>query len=80
VSLMDNSCSVRVSGDCNRGWQPNSPTSAAASNCVYTPDAWEPPTPTGIPENIPYGYYRWTRGFNVGVDYRGTEINTGQLP
>ncbi|MFM9996168.1 MAG: type II secretion system protein [Phycisphaerales bacterium] len=79
MSFMDNSCSVRLTADANRGWQPNNPTAMnAATSFIYQPDVWEPPTHNGaVTEPMPYGYYRWTRGFNIGIDFRGVEIYTG---
>ncbi len=82
VSFMDNSCSVRLSQDSNRGWHPWQPEQNTSMAHNYSPHAlgYEPPNSQGtmVPEPIPYGYYRWTRGFNDGVDFSGKEINTGQ--
>jgi prepilin-type N-terminal cleavage/methylation domain-containing protein len=77
--MMDNSAAVRVTLDSNKGWIPNTPASPNAITYQYTPAGWEPPTQSGqTVEQIAAGYYRWTRGFNNGVDFAGTEINTGQ--
>ncbi len=80
--FMDNSSSVRLSGDANKGWVPTSPTSGGPTLITYDPSSgggWEPPTLSGAPSepNLP-GYYRWTRGFNNGIDFAGKEIFTGQ--
>ena len=67
--FFDGSVSVKVTRNANEGFQPLDPTN---------------PGPTEIRENEPRpfvyypGYYRWTRGGLLGVDYGGSEINTGQ--
>ncbi len=79
VLMMDNSSSVRLTSDSNNGWIPNTPQSPSPITYQYTPANWEPPTHNGqAAEQITAGRYRWTRGFNSGVDFNGTEINTGQ--
>ncbi|MFM9996730.1 MAG: type II secretion system protein [Phycisphaerales bacterium] len=81
MSFMDGAASIRLTGDGNRGWQPNAPTNANPTPITYQPDVWEPPTLNGqASEALTAGYYRWTRGYNQGVDFRGAEINTGQMP
>ena len=73
--FMDASASVRLTQDSNRGWQPNDPANPAPTQYMYAPASWEPPTLSGAPnEQITAGYYRWTRGFNGGVDFGGKEI------
>ena len=75
----DGAVTVRAAGDANPGWQPNSPSSAAPVTYNYSPDAWEPPTPSGAPsELVPAGRFRWTRGFLAGRDFGGPEACTGQ--
>jgi prepilin-type N-terminal cleavage/methylation domain-containing protein len=81
VLMFDTSSNVRLTADSNKGWNPQTPTSANAASYMYAPDVWEPPTSQGTftpPELIPAGYYRWTRGGIRGVDFNGNEINTGQ--
>ncbi len=84
MQFMDGSASIRLSGDCNKGWQPRAPASVQPTKFFYAPAAWEPPKSTGgwdgPPEQIWAGYYRWTRGYNAGVDFAGNEIDTGQFP
>ncbi len=75
---MDTSVNVRITGDTNQGWQPNAPTSPNPTLYNYQPDVWEAPTTTGLPTEQVKGYYRWTRGGIFGVDWGGTEIDTGQ--
>ncbi len=76
--MFDLSASVRVTDDANVGWQPNNPTQDRATRFQFDPSgsAWEPQArgPAAVD-----GYYRWTRGGLKGVDYGGTEIDTGQL-
>ncbi|MEQ8317207.1 MAG: type II secretion system protein [Phycisphaerales bacterium] len=76
--MFDLSASVRVTDDANVGWQPNSPTQDRPTRFVFDPSgsAWEPQARGPSPVD---GYYRWTRGGLKGVDYGGTEIDTGQL-
>jgi prepilin-type N-terminal cleavage/methylation domain-containing protein len=77
--FMDASASVRLTQNSNPGWQPNAPQLAQPTTYMYTPANYEPPTLAGTPsEQILAGYYRWTRGFNNGVDFNGREIYTGQ--
>ncbi len=82
VAFMDNSCSVRLTQNCNVGWDPWQPQQATTEQFLYSPSAlgWEPNNSQGTqaPEQITAGYYRWTRGLNAGVDFGGKEINTGQ--
>ncbi len=79
VLFLDSSASVRLTGDANHGWQPNTPAQPNPTPYLYVPDAWEPATLNGAAsEQIQYGYYRWTRGGIQGVDFAGKEINTGQ--
>jgi prepilin-type N-terminal cleavage/methylation domain-containing protein len=77
VLTYDGSAKTVVTGDCNRGWQPNNPASKSPSNFTYTPNLWEAPTSTGFGV-ICEGYYRWTRGGLKGVDFGAGEIDTGQ--
>jgi hypothetical protein len=83
VGMMDNASSVRLTQDCNKGWNPIQPTSAnPMMGWSYSPSplGWEPNNSQGsqAPEAMAAGYYRWTRGFNSGVDFLGKEIFTGQ--
>ena len=79
TAMMDSSVFVRLTSDSNKGWQPNSETSAAPTVYNYVPDVWEPATLNATPtEQITAGYYRWTRGGIKGVDFNGKEIYTGQ--
>ena len=74
--FFDGSAAQRLTDDANPGWIPNFPRSARATTFQYVPDPWEPQFRAG--ETGVTGYYRWTRGGLRGVDYGGTEIDTGQ--
>ncbi len=70
VLAFDASVTVRDTSESNPGFRPMNPTS---------------PEPTTIRNIIPgvgsreyTGYYRWTRGGLRGIDFGGSEINTGQ--
>lgn len=79
VLAWDGSCIVRLSQDFNLGWVPTSPTSTQYTRVSYQPRAWEAPTFTGASSDITPGKLRWTRGGVKGIDFGGTEIDTGQL-
>lgn len=79
--ICDSSVGIYKAGDSNRGWLPNNPTLANATVFAYTPDLWEPATQSGGPSDPGIiGYFRWTRGWNSGVDFGASEVNTGQPP
>lgn len=79
VLAWDGSCIVRLSQDFNLGWLPNSPTSTSFTRISYQPRGWEAPTFTGGSSDVTPGKLRWTRGGVKGVDFGGTEVDTGQL-
>ncbi|UYV13359.1 MAG: type II secretion system GspH family protein [Phycisphaera sp.] len=76
--MFDLSAGQRVTDDSNLGWDPRFPREDRAMRFVFDASAsqWEPQARSPAPVD---GYYRWTRGGLRGVDYGGTEINTGQL-
>jgi len=78
----DGSVSVRLTGDCNPGFLPNAPSvsNPVALMMRYRPDGlgFEPPTRSGLSGDLVTVYYRWTRGGLQGVDFGGSDINTGQ--
>ena len=78
--FFDASARTRVTGDANPGFMPNSPTNASPTFFDYAPNilGFEPPTRSGKTTETVTGYYRWTRGGLKGIDYGGTEIDTGQ--
>ena len=76
VQMFDGSAAQRVTDDANEGWNPNAPQSARPSTFQFVAgSAWEPQARIG---SIVTGYYRWTRGGLKGVDFGGTEVDTGQ--
>jgi prepilin-type N-terminal cleavage/methylation domain-containing protein len=81
----DSSVVTRVTKRSNLGWQPNSPADPEPTYFTYAPEmndaryAWEPPTASGEPSDTLAGYYRWTRGGLKGIDFGGSEIDTGQM-
>lgn len=80
VLLYDGSARQIKTKEANPGWVPTTPTTNAFTQMTYTPDPWDAPTSTGAAAVLVKGYYRWTRGGLKGVDFGGTEIDTGQLP
>ena len=73
----DGSVSVVLTADTNEGWLPNSPASPRPTFVSYNPRPWEAPL-SGPTRAFP-GHYRWTRGGLQGIDFAGTEVDTGQL-
>ncbi len=75
--MFDLSAGVRLTADSNPGWDPRTPRTDRAMRFVYDPSAskWESQSRAVTPVD---GYYRWTRGGLKGVDFGGTEIDTGQ--
>jgi prepilin-type N-terminal cleavage/methylation domain-containing protein len=85
ILFFDGSVRVFVTGKGNEGWKPNDPGSTDPTFFNYKPDqrpqyAWEPPTLSGGASDEVKGYYRWTRGGLMGVDFNGNEVDTGQMP
>jgi prepilin-type N-terminal cleavage/methylation domain-containing protein len=82
----DSSVVTRVTRRANPGWQPNSPEDPEPTYYNYEPEmadarwAWEPATASGETTDVVTGFYRWTRGGLKGIDFGGSEINTGQMP
>jgi len=79
VQMFDGSVSARLTSDSNPGGQPNSPRLPDPVEYWYAPDlTFEPPTLSGGHHDEVIGHYKWTRGGLRGVDFGGSEINTGQ--
>jgi prepilin-type N-terminal cleavage/methylation domain-containing protein len=78
VPLMfwDGSVSSRITGNANKGADPNVINSAFPMQYYYNPSilGFEPPTRSGAVQELVTGYYRWTRSGLKGVDYGGKEI------
>lgn len=69
VLFFDGSVSVRTSGDAITPWQPREPQLPTALSLTYHPKAWEPPTPSGLPEQVT-DRFRWTRNGLLGRDFK----------
>lgn len=78
--FFDSSVRTRTTGEANPGFHPNAPTNKNPTLFDYNPQilGFEPPTRSGENKETVTGYYRWTRGGLKGVDYGGSEIDTGQ--
>jgi prepilin-type N-terminal cleavage/methylation domain-containing protein len=76
MMFWDGSASSRLSGDANKGADPNAINSAFPLVYFYTPAilGFEPPTRSGAVQEQVTGYFRWTRSGLKGVDYGGREV------
>ena len=83
--FFDGSVVVRVTGQGNAGWRPNTPTDTKPYSFMTDQDLWDPPTmiSNGTQSKAPFdptvGYFRYTRGGLQGIDFGAGEINTGQI-
>ena len=77
--FFDGSVRPEPTNTANPGFDPNDPTSADSFCQLYTPLTTDPPA-VGDPTREHWVRYRFTRGGLRGVDYGGSEINTGQDP
>jgi prepilin-type N-terminal cleavage/methylation domain-containing protein len=75
--FFDGSVSMRMTGDGNPGWRPNTPA-FPCQTYFYQPSSYEYPTTNGEFQEFVKGYYRWTRGGLRGVDFGGLPLDTGQ--
>jgi prepilin-type N-terminal cleavage/methylation domain-containing protein len=75
--FFDVSVRAEATADANPGWNPRNPTSLVPSRCPYSPLTTVPP-PSGDPGALLDVKYRWTRGGLSGIDYGGSEVDTGQ--
>jgi len=77
MNFFDGSAGRRQSSEANEGWIPTTKGGNSAGPCRYRykPNkTWEPPLRNGLyGSEIVTGYYRWTRGGLLGVDYGGEE-------
>lgn len=78
VLTYDGAVTVRISDDYNPGWNPGLPQDPGPTTVLYRPQAWESPTLSGMPFEPTKGKIRWTRGGLAGIDFGGSEIDTGQ--
>jgi prepilin-type N-terminal cleavage/methylation domain-containing protein len=80
--FFDGSVRTEITDDSNEGWNPTKPTAVGAPGGVtrmrYDPSPWEGSKPLGA-ESLVIGHYRWTRGGLAGVDFGGSEVDTGQF-
>ncbi len=82
LTFMDSSVRVVAMKDCNQGWRPNYPRNKNAQTVTYNspatgPNAWLP-APRKFGSDICKGWFAWTRGGLHGLDFGGSEIDTGQ--
>jgi prepilin-type N-terminal cleavage/methylation domain-containing protein len=70
--MFDGSAARRRTADANRGFQPLNPDNPAPSTIKLDQGA-------GVPDLEFDGMYRWTRGGLRGLDFGGSEIDTGQF-
>jgi prepilin-type N-terminal cleavage/methylation domain-containing protein len=84
VTFFDGSVSSPQTSDGNPGFQPWRPENPEPTVYRYSDSSLgngvEPPPLSGEPFDMVEGTYRWTRGGLKGVDFHGSEIDTGQLP
>jgi prepilin-type N-terminal cleavage/methylation domain-containing protein len=75
--MFDLSAGQRLTDDSNQGWDPRNPRSRNPTRFAYAPTAsqWESQSRA---DTLVNGHFRWTRGGLKGVDFGGTEIDTGQ--
>ncbi|MCA9300624.1 MAG: prepilin-type N-terminal cleavage/methylation domain-containing protein [Phycisphaerales bacterium] len=83
TTQFDGSVQILATPDTNDGWDPWNPRSDRGKYFLYRPEtdgalAWEPPADDPENGDVVVGYYRWTRGGLKGVDFGGSEINSGQ--
>ncbi|MFI4917848.1 MAG: type II secretion system protein [Phycisphaerales bacterium JB060] len=78
VLAWDGSVIVRISQDYNLGWIPTQPANPSYTRITYQPRSWEAETFNGATSDVTPGKLRWTRGGVKGIDFNGTEIDTGQ--
>ncbi len=76
VTFYDGSVRVERTESANPGWDPRRPNTLNA-RITYTPDPWEAQLRASDNPRVP-GWYSWTRGGNLGIDFNGDEISTGQ--
>lgn len=85
LTFFDASVRVKLVGESNPGWDPRVPTTTNVLRITYSPEAkdpkatWQPPARSANGIDSIVGRFSWTRGGLRGVDFGGSEINTGQM-
>lgn len=85
LTFFDASVRIKRVGESNPGWDPRKPAETTPLTITYSPDqssgttAWQPPARDASGTDRFLGRFSWTRGALRGVDYGGSEINTGQM-
>lgn len=75
VLMADGSVGVRGTESCNRGFQPNTPTSQSPTTFSYTPDlGFEPATLSGQSQDMVVGHMRWTKRGLRGRDFGAAQV------
>jgi hypothetical protein len=75
VLMADGSVGVRGTESCNRGFQPNTPTSPSPTSFNYQPDlGYEPATLSGAAQDVVFGHMRWTRRGLLGRDFGAAQV------
>jgi len=75
--FFDSSVRPEPTAEANPGFLPNTPNNPNTFCVLYTPLTTDPP-PVGDPAKKYWARFRFTRGGLRGVDYGGSDINTGQ--
>ena len=83
LTFYDSSVRIQVVGKSNLGWKPRQKNSPNPSLIEYGESGlgqygWMPGRRNTAAADIVKGYFSYTRGGLKGVDYGGTEVNTGQ--
>ena len=83
LSFMDASVRIMKMKECNQGWKPRSPQNGKPTIVDYNapatgPNAWMPPSRKAPGSDLLPGYFAWTRGGLLGIDFGGSEVDTGQ--
>jgi len=75
--FFDASVRALSTAESNPGWDPGEPDADTTHCYPYTPLTTDPDPIGDASRKLPV-WYRFTRGGLTGVDYGGTEVNTGQ--
>jgi prepilin-type N-terminal cleavage/methylation domain-containing protein len=84
LGFFDGSVRTKINSQSNLGWDPIEPASDAPLYFDYNPDEepsenlWRPPSRSELGKDLITGRFVWTRGGLRGIDFGGSEIDTGQ--